>query len=280
VSSSAFRTTHSVPQGGLDARSQPDPNEQPVARLDQWLDVEVLRTWGAWAEISCSNGWTAWVDARALVAKPPPAPPVEAPPPPPPASEEGVSSTPETAAPMETAPPVGTPQTVPETTQVPTVAMLPTPPAYTPPPTYAQAATGAVATRSLPLVAIVGGAVAALGGFLPWFRAGGFSQDGFDVPVKFLIDYKTTGSGGLKVGMVVLAVAVVGSVLAALPGLGGWQRVCGWACVLVGVLYVVQIQRLLNTASPAPSLADTIGIGALIAVAGGLVLALAPGASK
>jgi len=326
VSTSPFHATHTVPDSGLDARSQADPNQPPVARLDPWLEVEVLRTWGAWAEISCSNGWTAWVDARALVARPSPPPPppvetptVEAPPMIGNVAPAGVGSPPawtyeQAEAPQ---PPTADPPVVAPTTQVPTVALpatpaftQPTTPAYTAPPpvpaptqpsvpayavptsasgytqppapaqhpsAYQQA--GTPAARKLPVPALVGGAIAGLAGFAPWLTPGGSTSNGFDVPAKFLIDYKTSGGGGLKLGLVVLAVAIAGGVLAAIPGMGVLRRVCGWACVLAGALYVVQLQRLLSAFSGSPSLFDTVGIGALIAVAGGLVLALSPDAS-
>ncbi len=300
MNGSEFTPTHVVPAAGLDARSQADPNEVPVARLDPWLEVEVLRTWGAWAEIVCSNGWRAWVDARPLVTKaappPPPPPPPPLPPPPPPVSSPlpEIAATPEPTLSMPASPQVA------PTVEVPTVAMpsVPVPPpAYGQPtapvgqpPQYAQAygqapstsAPAPSAARRLPVPAIAGAVAAAVGTFIPWIRGVGFQNGtGFDVPIQFLVDNKTTSSGGINVGLAVIAAAVVGGVFAALPGKGRQQRICGWVCVLLAGVYVAQMQRLLGEMSDlgggGQSLFDTIGIGAYLAAAGGLVVALAPG---
>ena len=64
---SPWQPTHRVPAGGLYAYPRPDPQAAPSATLSPWLEVEVVGTVGDWARIVCSNGWTAWVDARPLV---------------------------------------------------------------------------------------------------------------------------------------------------------------------------------------------------------------------
>jgi len=65
-----FKPAHTAPATGMDAWSDPDPTAAPVARLDPYLDVMVTEQNGAWARIVCSNGWSAWVDARLLVGRP------------------------------------------------------------------------------------------------------------------------------------------------------------------------------------------------------------------
>jgi len=62
----AYAPTHVVPDGGLDAWDAPDPARVPVDRLDAGLDVQVVARSGGWARVLCSNGWSAWVDSRAL----------------------------------------------------------------------------------------------------------------------------------------------------------------------------------------------------------------------
>ena len=46
----------------------PDPNLQPVARLEARVQLRVDERRGAWARVTGSNGWTGWVDDRRLVA--------------------------------------------------------------------------------------------------------------------------------------------------------------------------------------------------------------------
>ncbi|MFI8520655.1 hypothetical protein ACIGEZ_22940 [Streptomyces sp. NPDC085481] len=64
-----FRPTHVVPRDGLPAWEAPDPG-LPTEPLDAFLPVQLVERVGDWGQILCSNGWTAWVDARLLVAVP------------------------------------------------------------------------------------------------------------------------------------------------------------------------------------------------------------------
>ncbi|MEV6687992.1 hypothetical protein AB0N28_22040 [Streptomyces sp. NPDC051130] len=70
---SDFRPTHVVPQDGLPAWEAPDVS-RPTAALDPFLPVQLLSRQGEWGEVLCSNGWSAWVDGRLLVAVPQPPP--------------------------------------------------------------------------------------------------------------------------------------------------------------------------------------------------------------
>ncbi|MFG2848787.1 YrhB domain-containing protein [Kitasatospora sp. NPDC048296] len=58
--------THLVPQGGMSAWVAPDPTLDPVTRIDARVELQLLERAGDWAHIVCSNGWSAWVDARAM----------------------------------------------------------------------------------------------------------------------------------------------------------------------------------------------------------------------
>ncbi|MCX4986300.1 hypothetical protein [Streptomyces sp. NBC_00572] len=64
-----FRPTHVVPRAGLDAWEAPDPG-LPTTPLDAFLPVRLEERAGDWGRVLCSNGWTAWVDARLLVTVP------------------------------------------------------------------------------------------------------------------------------------------------------------------------------------------------------------------
>ena len=67
MTADAYAATHRVPTAGLQAWSTPDASQAPAANLAPNLDVQLLRWWGEWAEIRCSNGWTAWVGGRQLI---------------------------------------------------------------------------------------------------------------------------------------------------------------------------------------------------------------------
>lgn len=66
VSTSAWLPTHRTPAGGLDAYPAPDPGAGGPIRLDPGLQLRVEQTTGDWAQVTASNGWTGWVDARRL----------------------------------------------------------------------------------------------------------------------------------------------------------------------------------------------------------------------
>ncbi|MFD8595679.1 hypothetical protein ACFV1L_11805 [Kitasatospora sp. NPDC059646] len=64
-----FRPTHVVPGDGMPTWTHPDPAAVGIP-LDPLLPVVLAEANGNWARIVCSNGWTAWVDGRLLVALP------------------------------------------------------------------------------------------------------------------------------------------------------------------------------------------------------------------
>ncbi|WP_405014457.1 hypothetical protein [Kitasatospora sp. NBC_01539] len=69
----AFHPTHVAPADGLQTWASPDPS-RPSVRLDPLLPVRLADSSGNWARVVCSNGWSAWVDGRLLVALPHPPP--------------------------------------------------------------------------------------------------------------------------------------------------------------------------------------------------------------
>ncbi|MEU3352940.1 hypothetical protein [Streptomyces sp. NPDC037389] len=64
-----FRPTHVVPNEGLPTWTAPDA-AVPTEPLDPLLPVRLLARSGDWGQVLCSNGWSAWVDARLLVTLP------------------------------------------------------------------------------------------------------------------------------------------------------------------------------------------------------------------
>jgi len=65
-----FVPTHRVPGTGLATWPDADPGTAPGPRLESGLEVQVLEQRDdGWAQLACSNGWTAWADGRLLVAE-------------------------------------------------------------------------------------------------------------------------------------------------------------------------------------------------------------------
>lgn len=69
MTTEGFWPTHVVPQHGMPAWEEPDPARSTVP-LDPLLPVQLVERRGDWAHVRCSNGWSAWVDGRHLVAVP------------------------------------------------------------------------------------------------------------------------------------------------------------------------------------------------------------------
>ena len=62
----AFEATHMAPETGLRTWATPDPS-QPAAAIPSGLELQLVGRQGDWARVVCDNGWSAWVDARALI---------------------------------------------------------------------------------------------------------------------------------------------------------------------------------------------------------------------
>lgn len=67
----AFRPTHVVPQGGMQAWSEPDPSHEPGVELAAGTEVAVVEQRGQWARVEAVNGWSGWLDSGRLVPRPP-----------------------------------------------------------------------------------------------------------------------------------------------------------------------------------------------------------------
>ncbi|MGQ0618007.1 MAG: SH3 domain-containing protein [Acidimicrobiia bacterium] len=55
-----------IPPGGLAAWTMPDASAAPTARAEGGLRVRMVESSNGWAHVEFDNGWTAWVDGRAL----------------------------------------------------------------------------------------------------------------------------------------------------------------------------------------------------------------------
>jgi len=277
-----YRQTHVVPTEGLPAWAGPDGSAPPAANLDPGLDVMVLEEQGSWAQIRCSNGWEAWVDARRLVASPPAPAAAPAPAPPPPAA---------TPPPPAAAAPPPPPPTAPTPTTAP-----PPPPTQAGPPSAAWGTPGAAAAPpgvplppspgfqigAGPIVALVGGLLYFIAGWLSWLR---FAFRGttsvtqsftaYDIPAHFLLDSQSD-SGGLSLGIVIAFFGFACLVAAVLSstnhGLGLLSVVAGGAAFIVVVLFFIQTRYIVDALGPAfdTGLFSVLRFGAYIAFLGAI----------
>lgn len=61
-----WAATHRAPREGIDTWTNPDANAAPSSELEGGVEMQVIRTAGAWAQVRCENGWEGWVDGRLL----------------------------------------------------------------------------------------------------------------------------------------------------------------------------------------------------------------------
>lgn len=295
MSSGGFLATHVAPADGLQAWDEPDPERPVVAQVQPGVRMQLMEQRGAWGRVLFSNGWSGWVDARRLVAVPAPAPPQAAPqfrPTPPPVvlQQPAVPELADDADPFQLpAQPTSeafsaafsdagaTDWTVEPGPEQPRAQ--PQRPERSeeddgPRQTRAAAAMSSLSAANFKLSPAPIGALAVLiGSLLDWISIPGFSGNAFRVPMQFLIDYKTTG-GGLKVGLLLVAAAVVAGVFCVLPGRVKVRRILGGVVIFIALVYCFQLHRVLSSGgSAAPSLFSAIGkLGLLFTIAGGVAL--------
>lgn len=125
-------------------------------------------------------------------------------------------------------------------------------------------------------MALVGAGIMLISSLLNWIDLDGFTENAYNVPAVFLLDYDNDGGPGVGLLLIALTAAVVVGVFVAQVR---WLSIVGGAvAIIVGLLYIFQVNRGLDDVGPfAPSLGDFIGIGQYLAIVGGIV-ALAGGA--
>jgi len=127
---------------------------------------------------------------------------------------------------------------------------------------------------------IVGPVLVGISSFLEWAgRNFPTSFSGFDVPAKFVIDSESNLDGsGLKIGVVVLVIAVIGLVGVFAPV--AWSNILVWvsgaAATLLPLLFLYQLNDFMdrfNTAFPPGGFGarNTVGVGAALCGVGGVV---------
>jgi hypothetical protein len=302
---SDFSVTHVAPPEGLQAWQAPDPSVQPVAQVQAGVHMQLLERRGAWAHVRFSNGWSGWVDGRRIVeAQPPPRPSPVAEPARPSEAErpaepvrpsEPVRPT-EADRPAEPAPTAAAAAPQPDPLDDPFSGLepglrpepVPAPASRPIPPEPARAAIrpaengGARSSdddggdrRSFdlaglrPIPALLGAGTVLLGTFFAWITIDDADGNAYDVPLEFLWNHESASGGGLKVGLLLLALAGAVGALCFLPGKVKARRIIGVAIIAITVVYGVQLQRALSDAGDAaPGLVSALGFGVLLTLIG------------
>jgi hypothetical protein len=272
MADASFSPTHTAPSDGMDAWSEPDPNRGPDNRLDPDLPVQVLEETTGWARVRCSNGWKTWVDASELVVFAPDAfTPTHT------VTANGLETreAPDFEQPANDRLDPGLRVRVTNhwgdwakvrcendwETWVDARGLAPIG-------RSAAVATGPVSPLAMWLP-VIGAAVAVLGGFLPWYSAGGESITAWDIPIVSLFTHDDSDLD-LKTGVVLLLVIV-----ALLPLLTGRPLPRLAAGALAGVATNVGLLGFIlyfDLPEPRPD----IGIGLVLVVLGGIAMAVGP----
>lgn len=168
-------------------------------------------------------------------------------------------------------PPVSPPPVSPPPVSPASPYVAAAPPPVSPAPAFAEVST----TNSLPVrpVSLLGAAVAIGGALLGWFSTFGASANSFDIALLFLIDYQTTASNDLSIGLLVVLLAAVAAVIALIPSTGsrsGAIQFLGGLLIVVAAAFLVQV--ILATNNTGISFIDVIGIGPVLTAAGGIAL--------
>jgi hypothetical protein len=241
---SSAGSSYRVPTRGMTAWARTDATEPPAAQLDPGLEVVVVERWGDWASIRCSNGWTAWVDGRALE----------------PLTGAGAGTPGAPSGPSTTERPAGAPGLRPR----PAASVL------------GWSKQVVIAGRSIDVgLPVIGAGLALLGSMLDWFSAPGVSASSFDVKLNFLTSPKSTPSGpDLGIVLLVLVIGFGWSVV--VDRRPRERRWCGGAVAAVAGIYALQMNSWLSQfpAGQRPGWLDTLGLGVWTAVVGGVLMSL------
>jgi len=130
---------------------------------------------------------------------------------------------------------------------------------------------GGLAVGPGQIVAVIGAIAVGVSCFLDWLSSGEGVPDrgASSVPFDILWDSHATSGTSILVWLIPIAVAIL--VGALVPQLRPLALIGGIAAIVVGVLYMVQLQDLLNDAGLDASFTDHVGVGAYVAVGGGVL---------
>jgi hypothetical protein len=143
--------------------------------------------------------------------------------------------------------------------------------------------TAAAPVKPLPLaligrVAAIGGAALVVLSSFPEWAGRNYLESfgGFEIPAKFVIDNEANLDGpGLSLGLLVLAVGIVGLVGALVPRLRLLVLLSGAAAVVIALLFAYQLNEFLDRANRflgggGFGVRNTVGVGGVLTGLGGL----------
>ena len=266
-----FGPTHAVPAEGLPYWVQPDANRPPDGRVEGGLPVQVVSEGGGWARGRFSNLWETWVDGRLLLhAQGQPgffAATHQIP-----RAGLDARARPDASDPVVTRVQGGLPvQVLTENNGWAEVRfenqweiwidgrqLAP----------LGSARSGGSTNPIALWLPMAGGAVVLGASFLPWFSAGVESISSWDLPIASLFDKTSTStapdSGWLL--LVVLASAIPLLTRSPLP-----RAAIGALGAVPVVVALLALRLYLDFPSPRPDL----GVGLILTLVGGLVIAAA-----
>jgi hypothetical protein len=269
-----FSPTHYPPDTGMETWPSPDPNAPSGPRLDPGQGLQQLEVRGSWSRVRRADGWEGWVDGRRLVPAvfPSPSPPTA-----PTAVVTQVAPTaqystptwpagwyPDPAAPGTIIWWDGTRWTGDRRSASPTASTATT--GTTP-------ASGRTARLVVPTIISI---VLAVSAFLPWTSSHGLSSSSFKAPVKFLYDYKNFDPRGLKIGHLVVLLAVLVFACSLVPALTKVSRAMSGLAIAIATVFVVQLQRVTHAAGTGDNVFNVLGIGVYVTVVAGVGGIVAP----
>jgi hypothetical protein len=228
-----FAATRRVPDGGMPWWAEPDPERDAQGDLDARLPVQVLEETTGWAHVRCENDFECWVDAALLV-------------------EAEATETAEETKETDTRP-----AEEPAEVEATDTAAFATPTTATDP-------MGKAARISIGL-SIAGAVLAIVGGFLPWYSAGGADATAWDIRVVALFTKEPTNLS-LEVGPLLLLAALSLLALALRRPLPAWASLA-----LAGVPLVLGLAGLAFY-SDLPGSSTSLGIGVIVTLAGAFVM--------
>lgn len=254
--------THVLPEAPLAVWAAPEASAAPVATADPRLEARVIERRGEWARIEFANGWSGWVDGRALVPL------------------------------GRTIPPGGLPAwAVPDASVAPSaraegglrVRLAESSNGWAHvefdngwmawvdgralAPENARSAPAAPRRRAISPLPALGAVLVAVGGFMPWATAGGSSSSAWDVTLWALLTHRDSASS-VKAGPFLLL-----PLLACIPYLTRRAFPAAAYLVLAVIGPALALSALVLITDVEGPGRPGLGLGLGVSLLGGLVLA-------